>query len=235
MESNYINENFYAYASVFMEGFNNIKVFNFLTKNVGTGQPDINLRLNEQEAKEITYQLGNNKNLHATLKGALNADLLLHLSSDTWNTPDFILDDVKHLFESKNIFEYLSQENIIIIRRELVKTILERWPDDWEKGDYNIRDNCNSIKRLMENIISLYPDIFRECFDDLTEVHKCVLIASALGTSHLRTTSDIKQYIKENIQNIILFIKSTLIGFIYCRTNYSLTASLLHLAIFLLP
>ena len=207
VESNYINENFYAYASVFMEGFNNIKVFNFLTKNVGTGQPDINLRLNEQEAKEITYQLGNNKNLHATLKGALNADLLLHLSSDTWNTPDFILDDVKHLFESKNIFEYLSQENIIIIRRELVKTILERWPDDWEKGDYNIRDNCNSIKRLMENIISLYPDIFRECFDDLTEVHKCVLIASALGTSHLRTTSDIKQYIKENIQNIILFIK----------------------------
>ena len=71
VESNYINGNFYAYASVFMKGFNNIKIFNFLTKNVGTGQPDINLRLKKQEAEEITYQLGNNKNLHANLKGAL--------------------------------------------------------------------------------------------------------------------------------------------------------------------
>ena len=212
IETNYINGNFYAYASVFMEGFNNIKIFNFLTKNVGTGQPDINLRLDKQEAKEITYQLGNNKNLHTTLKGALNADLLLYLSSDTWNSPDFILDDVKHLFqserlfESENIFEYYSQENIRI-RRELVKTILERWPDDWEKDDCNIRDSCNNIKRLMEKIISLYPDIFRECFDNLTEVHKCVLIASALNASHLRTTSNIKQYIKENMQDIILFIR----------------------------
>ena len=213
VESNYINGNFYAYASVFMEGFNNIKVFNFLTKNVGTGQPDINLRLNELEAEEITYQLANNKNLHANLKGALNADLLLHISSSSmWNTPDFILDDVEYLFqperlfESENIFEYYLLTNTII-RRELVKTILERWPDDWEKGDIDIRYNCNSIKRLMENIISLYPDIFQECFDDLTELHKCVLIASALGTSHLRTTSKIKQYVKENIKYIISFVK----------------------------
>ena len=59
----------------------------------------------------------------------------------------------------------------------------------------------------MEKIISLYPDIFRECFDDLTELHKYVLIASALSTSHLRTTSKIKQYIKENMKYIILFVK----------------------------
>jgi len=212
VESNYINGNFYAYASVFMKGFNNIKIFNFLTKNVGTGQPDINLRLNKQEAEEITYQLENNKNLHANLKGALNADLLLDLASSMWNTPDFILDDVEYLFqperlfEPENTFEYYPLRNIRI-RTELVKTILERWPDDWGKNDYSIRDRCDNIKRLMEKIISLYPDIFRECFDCLTKLHKCVLIASALSTSHLRTTSKIKQYIKENIQDIILFVK----------------------------
>ena len=121
-----------------MKGFNNIKIFNFLTKNVGTGQPDINLRLNKQEAEEITYQLENNKNLHANLKGALNADLLLHLASSMWNTPDFILDDVEYLFqperlfEPENTFEYYPLRNIRI-RTELVKTILERWPDDWGK------------------------------------------------------------------------------------------------------
>ena len=212
VESNYINGNFYAYASVFMKSFNNIKIFNFLTKNVGTGQPDINLRLNKQEAEEITYQLENNKNLHANLKGALNADLLLHLSSSMWNTPDFILDDVEYLFqperlfEPENTFEYYPLRNIRI-RTELVKTILERWPDDWGKYDYSIRDRCDNIKRLMEKIISLYPDIFRECFDHLTKLHKCVLIASALSTSHLRTTSKIKQYIKENIKYIISFVK----------------------------
>ena len=141
LKSNYINGNFYAYNSVFIEGFSNIKIFNFLTKNVGAGQPNINLRLSKQEAQEIAYQLRKNNNLHTTLKGALNADLLLHLSSETWDTPDFILDDVKHLFRSENILEfgniseYYSQDNRT--RIELVNTILERWLSDRQKADYN--------------------------------------------------------------------------------------------------
>ena len=110
------------------------------------------------------------------------------------------------MFELKNTFDYYPLENIRI-RKELVKTILERWNDGWEKDDCSIRYSYNNIKKLMEKIISLYPDIFRECFDDLTETHKCMLIASALSTSHLRTTIKIKQYIKENIQDIILFVK----------------------------
>ncbi|WP_315196831.1 hypothetical protein [Corynebacterium matruchotii] len=212
LKSNYINGNFYAYNSVFIEGFSNIKIFNFLTKNVGAGQPNINLRLSKQEAQEIAYQLRKNNNLHTTLKGALNADLLLHLSSETWDTPDFILDDVKHLFRSEsilefgNISEYYSQDNRT--RIELVNTILERWLSDRQKADYNILKSYNDTKRLLEKIIPLYPDIFLECFDDLAKVHKCMLIASALNTSHLRTTINIKRYIKENIGDILLFIKS---------------------------
>ena len=159
LKSNYLNGNFYAYNSVFIEGFSNIKIFNFLTKNVGAGQPDINLRLSKQEAQEIAYQLRKNNNLHTTLKGALNADLLLHLSSETWDTPDFILDDVKHLFRSENIleigniYEYYSQDNRT--RIELINTILERWLSDREKADYNILKSYNDTKRLLEKIIPL--------------------------------------------------------------------------------
>ena len=39
------------------------------------------------------------------------------------------------------------------------------------------------------------------------EEQKYLLIDSALSTSHLRTTIDIKQHIKDNIQDIISFIK----------------------------
>lgn len=216
VESNYINGNFYAYASAFMEGSNNIKVFNFLTKNVGAGQPDINLRLNKQESQEIAHQLGRNKNLHATLKGALNADLLLYLSSEEWKIQDLILDDTKYLFQSEPLFdfelehvlEYRSQNKRL--RIELINTILERWLLAYKEennyyGSINYRDKTKS---LLQRIIPLYSDIFLECFKhNLTKGQKCLLIYSALSASHLRTTIDIKQHIKDNIKDIISFIK----------------------------
>ena len=216
VESNYINGNFYAYASAFMEGSNNIKVFNFLTKNVGAGQPDINLRLNKQESQEIAHQLGRNKNLHATLKGALNADLLLYLSSEEWKIQDLILDDTKYLFQSEPLFdfelehvlEYRSQNKRL--RIELINTILERWLLAYKEGNnyYGSINYRDKTKSLLQRIIPLYSDIFLECFKhNLTKGQKCLLIYSALSASHLRTTIDIKQHIKDNIKDIISFIK----------------------------
>lgn len=215
VESNYINGNFYVYASVFMEGFNNLEVFNFLIKNVGTGQPDIDLCLSSQKAKEIAYQLENNKNLHTTLKGSLNADLLLYLSSRECELLDLILDDTKYLFQSERSFEFqhISEyhpQNDKRIRIKLINTILKRWViDHRRRNNYHFGINyLHNTKRLLQKIIPLYPDVFLECFGhNLMEEQKYLLIDSALSTSHLRTTIDIKQHIKDNIQDIISFIK----------------------------
>ena len=81
---NYIDNNFHAYESVFTEGFNNIKVFNFLTQNVGTRQPDVSLQITKQEVKEIIYQIELDKDRYNSLKGALNADLMLHLTNEPY-------------------------------------------------------------------------------------------------------------------------------------------------------
>ena len=56
--------------------------------------------------------------------------------------------------------------------------------------------------------MSVYPNIFLECFNNLTEKQKYSLIDSALGVSQLPTTTDIKQYVEENAQDIISYIKS---------------------------
>jgi hypothetical protein len=95
----------------------------------------------------------------------------------------------------------------------LINTILKRWLSNWEKekkSHSSSPKSYNSVKRLLGKIIPLYPDIFLECFNnDLTKEQKYVLIDSALNTPHLRTDIDIKQEIKNDIQNIILYIKSS--------------------------
>ena len=99
-----------------------------------------------------------------------------------------------------------------IIRIKLINEILKRLLDDWRKGNNYLSDQVNSddnIEKLLEKIISVYPNIFLECFkDNLTEKQKFSLINSALDTSYLPTTIDIKQYIKNNMQSIISYIKS---------------------------
>ena len=203
MYSGYMDRNFYAYSSIFTKEFTNIKVFNFIIKNLATRQPDIDLRLTEQEAKEITYQLNRIENRHGNLKGALNVDLMLYLSNDE-KLLSSILNDAKHFFESES-------QNDKTIRIELIKAVLKRFLDDGEKENNNLSDKINkndNIRHLLEKIISVYPNIFLECFNDLTEKQKYSLIDSALDVLHLPTTIDIKQYIEENAQDIISYIKS---------------------------
>ncbi len=203
MSFGYIDSHFYAYTSIFIEGFNNIKVFNFIINNLEKRQPNIDLRLTEQEAKEIIYQLKRVKDNCNNLKGALNVDLMLHLTND--KQLSFILNDAKHFFES-------ASQKDKIIRIKLINEILKRLLDDWRKGNNYLSDQVNSddnIEKLLEIIIPVYPNIFLECFkDNLTEKQKCALINAALHTPHLPTTIDIKQYIKNNMQSIISYIKS---------------------------
>ncbi|WP_315538116.1 hypothetical protein [Corynebacterium matruchotii] len=203
MRSGYIDRNFYAYSSIFTKGFTNIKVFNFVINNLVTKQPNIHLQLTEDEAKEITYHLESIENRYCNLKGALNVDLMLYLTNDRWLLSS-ILNDAKYFFESP-----LQSDKTI--RIELINTVLKRFLDDGEKEKNNLSgkiNNNDNIRRLLEKIMSVYPNIFLECFNNLTEKQKYSLIDSALGVSDLPTTIDIKQYVEENAQDIISYIKS---------------------------
>lgn len=203
MSSGYIDRNFYAYSSIFTKGFTNIKVFNFVINNLVTKQPNIHLQLTEDEAKEIIYHLERIENRYCNLKGALNVDLMLHLTNERWLLSS-ILNDAKYFFES----QYQSDKTI---RIELINAVLKRFFDDREKEKNNLSgkiNNNDNIRHLLEKIMSVYPNIFLECFNNLTEKQKYLLIDSALGVSHLPTTIDIKQYVEENAQDIISYIKS---------------------------
>jgi len=203
MFSGYIDRNFYAYSSIFTKGFTNIKVFNFVINNLVTKQPNIHLQLTEDEAKEITYHLESLENRYCNLKGALNVDLMLYLTNDRWLFSS-ILDDTKHFFESES-------QSDKIIRIELINAVLKRFLDDGEKEKNNLSgkiNNNDNIRHLLEKIMLVYPNIFLECFNNLPEKQKYSLIDSALGVSQLPTTTDIKQYVEENAQDIISYIKS---------------------------
>lgn len=203
INSGYIDRNFYAYSSIFTKGFTSIKVFNFIIKNLATRQPNIDLELSEKEAEEITYHLKRIENRYSNLKGALNVGLMLYLTNDG-QLLSSILNDAKYFFESES-------QNDKTIRIELIKAVLKRFLDDKEKENNNLSDKINkndNIRRLLEKIMSVYPNIFLECFNDLTEKQKYSLIDSALDVLHLPTTIGIKQYVEENAQDIISYIKS---------------------------
>ena len=171
MRSGYIDRNFYAYSSIFTKGFTNIKVFNFVINNLVTKQPNIHLQLTEDEAKEITYHLESFENRYCNLKGALNVDLMLYLTNDR-GLLSSILDDTKHFFESP----YQSDKTI---RIELINAVLKRFLDDGEKEKNNLSgkiNNNDNIRHLLEKIMSVYPNIFLECFNNLTEKQKYSLI-----------------------------------------------------------
>ena len=202
MISGYIDRNFYAYSSIFTKGFTNIKVFNFVINNLVTKQPNIHLQLTEDEAKEITYHL-KRISIESNLKGALNVDLMLYLTNERWLLSS-ILDDTKHFFESES-------QSDKTIRIELINAVLKRFLDDGEKEKNNLSgkiNNNDNIRHLLGKIMAVYPNIFLECFNNLTEKQKYSLIDSALGVFHLPTTIDIKQYVEENAQDIISYIKS---------------------------
>lgn len=205
MSSGYIDRNFYAYSSIFTKGFTNIKVFNFVINNLVTKQPNIHLQLTEDEAKEIIYHLKRIENRYCNPKGALNVDLMLYLTNtnDRWLLSS-ILNDAKYFFES----QYQSDKTI---RIELINAVLKRFFDDREKEKNNLSgkiNNNDNIRHLLKEIMSVYPNIFLECFNNLTEKQKYSLIDSALGVLHLPTTIDIKQYVEKNAQDIISYIKS---------------------------
>lgn len=203
INSGYIDRNFYAYSSIFTKGFTSIKVFNFIIKNLATRQPNIDLELSEKEAEEITYHLKRIENRYSNLKGALNVGLMLYLTNDG-QLLSSILNDAKYFFESES-------QNDKTIRIELIKAVLKRFLDDKEKENNNLSDKINkndNIRHLLEKIMSVYPNIFLECFNDLTEKQKYSLIDSALDVLHLPTTIGIKQYVEENAQDIISYIKS---------------------------
>ena len=205
MNSGYIDRNFYAYSSIFTKGFTSIKVFNFTIKNLATRQPNIDLQLSEHEAEEITYHLKHIENRCSNLKGALNVDLMLYLNlTNDRKLLSSILDDAKYFFESES-------QNDKTIRIELIKEVLKRFLDDKEKKKNNLSGKINkndNIRHLLKKIMLVYPNIFLECFNSLTEKQKYSLIDSALDFLHLPTTIDIKQYIKKNAQDIISYIKS---------------------------
>ena len=203
MNSGYIDRNFYAYSSIFTKGFTSIKVFNFIIKNLATRQPNIDLELSEKEAEEITYHLKRIENRYSNLKGALNVGLMLYLTNDG-QLLSSILNDAKYFFESES-------QSDKTIRIELIKAVLKRFLDDKKKENNNLSDKINkndNIRYLLEKIMSVYPNIFLECFNDLTEKQKYSLIDSALDVLHLPTTIGIKQYVEENAQDIISYIKS---------------------------
>ena len=129
--------------------------------------------------------------------------LMLYLTNDG-QLLSSILNDAKYFFESES-------QNDKTIRIELIKAVLKRFLDDKEKENNNLSDKINkndNIRRLLEKIMSVYPNIFLECFNDLTEKQKYSLIDSALDVLHLPTTIGIKQYVEENAQDIISYIKS---------------------------
>jgi len=203
INSGYIDRNFYAYSSIFTKGFTSIKVFNFIIKNLATRQPNIDLELSEKEAEEITYHLKRIENRYSNLKGALNVGLMLYLTNDG-QLLSSILNDAKYFFESES-------QNDKTIRIELIKAVLKRFLDDKEKENNNLSDKINkndNIRHLLEKIMSVYPNIFLECFNDLAEKQKYSLIDSALDVLHLPTTIGIKQYVEKNAQDIISYIKS---------------------------
>ena len=81
LKFNYIDRNFYIYTSTFMEPFESENVLNFLMKNIEKRLPEVDFRLNDKETSEIVYRL--KKNPYYNLEGALNADLMLYLESQS--------------------------------------------------------------------------------------------------------------------------------------------------------
>lgn len=192
--SNYINENFHIYTSVFTEGYSvgSIKVLNFFKKNIRACHPNVGLSLNEKDAKEITRKLTETQGKYPNLAGALNADLMLYLvRKHRFHIVNTILIDAEK-YKSKHIIE------------TLVDTLLLR---------INNRSDLNYIPttRLLYEIASKYEDILIDNFEGhskgyRTEEQKILLISSVLAR-RVNTNMKIKEYIKDNIEKITSIMK----------------------------
>lgn len=78
--SNYINENFHIYTSVFTEGYSvgSIKVLNF-SKNIRACHQMLAFLLTKKMLKKLPAKLTETQGKYPNLAGALNADLMLYL------------------------------------------------------------------------------------------------------------------------------------------------------------
>lgn len=175
LEYNYIDRNFYIYTSTFMELFENENVLNFLMKNVETRHPKVDFKFNEIETREIVYRL--KKNQYYNLSGALNADLMLYLESQTEirelrELGERILHHAKYVFNAQGI------DTIIKLNIEILHRI------DNDSDPY-----YEHAQKLLEEIFSLYPDSLDGSFnaDDLTKSQKILLISAATGLDKEQT------------------------------------------------
>ena len=180
LKSNYIDRNFYIYTSTFMELFESENVLNFLMKNVETRHPKVDFKFNEIETREIVYRL--KKNQYYNLSGALNADLMLYLESQTEikelrELGKRILHHAKHVFNAQEI------DTIIKLNIEILHRI-----------DNNSDPYYKHAQKLLEKILSLHPDSLDESFNaDLTKSQKILLISAATILNKEQT----QKYFKE--------------------------------------
>ncbi|WP_424649631.1 hypothetical protein [Corynebacterium matruchotii] len=87
INNQFINGSFHVYSSIFNGEFSNSRAFNFIIQHVMTGVPNVAFQLNEQESREIVYQIERHYlNRHYSLMGALNADLMLYLEKHRSNS-----------------------------------------------------------------------------------------------------------------------------------------------------
>ena len=87
INNQFINGSFHVYSSVFNGEFHNSRTFNFIIQHVMKGAPNVDFQLNEEESREIVYQIERHYlNRHYSLTGALNADLMLYLEKHRSNS-----------------------------------------------------------------------------------------------------------------------------------------------------
>ena len=192
IKNNYINKHFHLYSSIFIGSYASIKAVRFLIQNIGEGRSEVTFSLNQQDLKEITYQLYHNQKQYPSLIGGLNADLMLYLESKSdYHTLSRILDDAEI---------YFTVQPLIKFSIELVNTILQH-------ANNEVGPGYRPTRELLHKIISQYPDILSKIFkENLTEEQKILLIDSALR-GHVKASPEIEQYIKTNDKRIILSLQ----------------------------
>ena len=191
LKFNYIDRNFYIYTSTFMEPFESENVLNFLMKNIEKRLPEVDFRLNDKETSEIVYRL--KKNPYYNLEGALNADLMLYLESQSEKT---LVEDI--LYSAKYVFNPQTSDTFIKLNTEILHRINNRSDPHYEHA-----------KELLEKILLLNPDSHVKSFSKgLTEDQKILLADAALTNATLQEYEEFRLYLEEQGEEELLKLTS---------------------------
>ena len=191
LKFNYIDRNFYIYTSTFMEPFESENVLNFLMKNIEKRLPEVDFRLNDKETSEIVYRL--KKNPYYNLEGALNADLMLYLESQSEKT---LVEDI--LYSAKYVFNPQTSDTFIKLNTEILHRINNRSDPHYEHA-----------KELLEKIFLLNPDSHVKSFSKgLTEDQKILLADAALTNATLQEYEEFRLYLEEQGEEELLKLTS---------------------------